>query len=70
LNASDIICDYPLKEMLEFHKNHKGSATMLITVVEEPKNFGVVLFDNNNKITNFIGMWMLIYNQCYNTFFQ
>lgn len=51
---SDIICDYPLKEMLEFHKNHKGSATMLITVVEEPKNFGVVLFDNNNKITNFI----------------
>lgn len=51
---SDIICNYPLKEILEFHQNHKGFATMLVTVVEEPQHFGVVLFDKQKKITSFI----------------
>lgn len=30
---SDIICEYPLREMIEFHKAHGGEASILVTKV-------------------------------------
>lgn len=30
---SDVICDYPLKEMIEFHKSHGGEASIMVTKV-------------------------------------
>ena len=30
---SDVICDYPLKEMIEFPKSHGGEASILVTKV-------------------------------------
>jgi len=30
---SDVISDYPLKEMLEFHKAHAGEASIMVTKV-------------------------------------
>ncbi|KAL5985431.1 cytochrome c1 [Asimina triloba] len=60
---SDIICEYPLKEMLEFHRGHGGEASIMVTKVDEPSKFGVVVFDEENrrvmkfveKPTTFIG---------------
>lgn len=30
---SDIICEYPLREMIEFHKAHGGEASIMVTKV-------------------------------------
>ena len=40
---SDIICDYPFKELAQFHKQHGNEGTIVVTKVEEPKNYGVVV---------------------------
>ena len=31
--CSDVICDFPLKDMLEFHKEKGAEATILVTKV-------------------------------------
>jgi mannose-1-phosphate guanylyltransferase len=40
---SDVICDYPFKEMAAFHKAHGGEGTIIVTKVEEPSKYGVVV---------------------------
>eukprot|EP00218_Dolichomastix_sp_CCMP3274_P011124 CAMPEP_0170143354 /NCGR_PEP_ID=MMETSP0033_2-20121228/10465_1 /TAXON_ID=195969 /ORGANISM="Dolichomastix tenuilepis, Strain CCMP3274" /LENGTH=362 /DNA_ID=CAMNT_0010379801 /DNA_START=16 /DNA_END=1104 /DNA_ORIENTATION=+ len=42
---SDVTCEYPLKEMLAFHNKTKAEATLLVTKVEDPTKYGVVVFD-------------------------
>ena len=44
LNA-DVICEYPLNDMLAFHKRAGAEATIFVTRVEEPSKYGVVVFD-------------------------
>ena len=34
---SDVICEYPLKEMLAFHKARNAEGTLLVTKVRESK---------------------------------
>lgn len=31
---SDVICEYPLKEMIEFHQSHGGEASIMVTKVK------------------------------------
>ena len=40
---SDIICEFPLEEMIEFHRSHGKEATMMVTQVEDPSKYGVVV---------------------------
>ncbi|RVW49325.1 Mannose-1-phosphate guanylyltransferase 1 [Vitis vinifera] len=35
---SDVISEYPFKEMIEFHKAHGGEASIMVTKVDEPRN--------------------------------
>lgn len=51
---SDIICDFPFKEMVAFHKKHGKEGTICVTKVEEPSKYGVMLYDENGCIKNFI----------------
>ena len=46
---SDVVCDYPMKEMIDFHVSHKGLATILVTKVENPSRFGIVVHDKESK---------------------
>lgn len=39
---SDIICDFPLKELLDFHRKRGALGTVLATNVEDPRKFGVI----------------------------
>ena len=50
---SDIICEYPLQEMIDFHRSHDGEGTILVTKVEEPNKYGVVLYDSSGCIEVF-----------------
>jgi cell division septation protein DedD len=42
---SDVVCLYPLKDMLDFHVARKAEATLLVTKVEDPSKYGVVVID-------------------------
>lgn len=51
---SDIICEFPFKELYAFHKQHKQEGTIVVTKVEEPSKYGVVLYEPSGKIESFI----------------
>eukprot|EP00916_Digyalum_oweni_P003131 GHVL01005640.1.p1 GENE.GHVL01005640.1~~GHVL01005640.1.p1 ORF type:complete len:285 (+),score=54.06 GHVL01005640.1:48-902(+) len=51
---SDVICDFPLKDMLNFHKSHKQEGTLLVTRVSDPSKYGVVVTDDDGKIQKFV----------------
>ncbi len=40
---SDVICEFPFKALLEFHKSHGGEGTLMTTPVEDPTKYGVVV---------------------------
>lgn len=51
---SDIICQFPLKKLLEFHRARKAEGTIMVTQVEDPTRYGVILYDENGQIQQFI----------------
>lgn len=52
---SDVVCDFPFKEMAEFHKNHGKEGTIVVTKVEEPSKYGVVVYDlKTGRIDKFV----------------
>ena len=40
---SDVICDFPLEDMISFHKQHGKQGTIVLTKVKDPSRFGVVV---------------------------
>ncbi|KAH7175559.1 nucleotide-diphospho-sugar transferase [Dactylonectria macrodidyma] len=40
---SDVICEYPFEDLLAFHKSHGNEGTIVVTKVEEPSKYGVVV---------------------------
>ncbi|CAH0562705.1 unnamed protein product [Brassicogethes aeneus] len=51
---SDIICDFPFKELAAFHNSHGKEGTIVVTKVEEPSKYGVVVYDDGNCIESFV----------------
>ncbi|KAK9986410.1 hypothetical protein SO802_031361 [Lithocarpus litseifolius] len=52
---SDVISEYPLKEMIEFHKSHGGEASIMVTKVDEPSKYGVVVTEETTgKVEKFV----------------
>ncbi|XP_017776344.1 PREDICTED: mannose-1-phosphate guanyltransferase beta [Nicrophorus vespilloides] len=51
---SDIICDFPFKELEQYHKNHGKEGTIVVTKVEEPSKYGVVVYKDNGQIESFV----------------
>lgn len=46
---SDVICDFPFAEMVTFHKQHGKEGTIIVTKVEEPSKYGVVVNKSNSS---------------------
>ncbi|KAK2657793.1 hypothetical protein Ddye_010845 [Dipteronia dyeriana] len=52
---SDVISEYPLKEMIEFHRGHGGEASIMVTKVDEPSKYGVVVMeDTTGRVEKFV----------------
>ena len=51
---SDVICDFPLSDMLTFHRQHGGEGTIMVTQVTDPSKYGVVLSADDGQIQQFI----------------
>ncbi len=52
--SSDIITDLNLKQMYEFHKSNESTATLALTTAEIPVAYGIVVTDDNHRITKFL----------------
>lgn len=51
---SDIICEFPFKDMVAFHRSHGQEGTIVVTKVEEPSKYGVVVYGEQGRIQSFI----------------
>merc|ERR1712018_478580 len=52
---SDVICDFPFRDMVAFHKAHGREGTIVVTKVEEPSKYGVVVYDSTTgQIEKFV----------------
>jgi mannose-1-phosphate guanylyltransferase len=53
---SDVICDYPFKDLAAFHNAHGDEGTIIVTKVEEPSKYGVVVHKPNqaSRIDRFV----------------
>ncbi|CAH1783780.1 unnamed protein product [Owenia fusiformis] len=52
---SDISCDFPFQDMVDFHKNHGKEGTIVVTRVEEPSKYGVVVYSpETGRINSFV----------------
>ena len=53
---SDVICDYPFQKLAEFHKSHGQEGTIVVTKVEEPSKYGVVVHQKGHpsRIDRFV----------------
>lgn len=40
---SDVVCEFPFKAMLEFHRRHGKEGTIAVTKVDEPSKYGVIV---------------------------
>ncbi len=50
----DVFTDIDITEMLNFHRKNKAKATIALTPVEDPTQFGVVETDHEKRVTRFV----------------
>ncbi|KAK9104540.1 hypothetical protein Scep_021384 [Stephania cephalantha] len=52
---SDVICEFPIEKMIKFHKAHGGEASIMVTKVDEPSKYGVVVMEETTgKVERFV----------------
>lgn len=51
---SDVICEYRLQSLLDFHNAHGAEGTILVTRVDEPSKYGVVVAGEDGMIERFV----------------
>jgi len=51
--SGDALTDIDLTRLMEFHKEHGAVATLVVTPVDDPSKYGVVITDDKNRITGF-----------------
>ena len=53
---SDVICEYPFAELAEFHESHGQEGTIVVTKVEEPSKYGVIVHkpEHPSRIDRFV----------------
>ena len=51
---SDVICEYPLDKLVTFHKNHGKEGTIIVTEVQDPSKYGVVVAKEDGLIERFV----------------
>ncbi len=69
VTSGDVMEDFALSSAIDFHKDRKALATMVLTRVENPLPFGIVLTDKEGKITRFLEKpgWGEVFSDTINT---
>ncbi len=67
--SADIITDINLSKSINFHTGQNADATIVLTRVENPLSFGIVITDNEGRITKFLEKptWAEVFSDTINT---
>ncbi|MFH1825226.1 MAG: mannose-1-phosphate guanyltransferase [Candidatus Firestonebacteria bacterium] len=67
--SGDVLTDFDLTKAIEFHKKKKSVATIVLTRVDNPLSFGVVITDKDCRITRFLEKpsWGEVFSDTINT---
>lgn len=67
--SGDVLTDFDLTEALRFHEEKKALATIVLTRVKNPLQFGVVMTDEQHRITRFLEKptWGEVFSDTINT---
>ncbi|RNC70654.1 MAG: phosphoglucomutase [Desulfuromonadales bacterium] len=52
--SGDLLTDFNLQKLIDFHDDNKALATITLTSVKDPLQFGVVVTDKEKRITQFL----------------
>ncbi len=52
--SGDVLTDIDISSAIAFHKEKKSQATILLTRVNDPLHYGIVMTDSHGKITRFL----------------
>ncbi len=67
--SGDVLTDFDISEALKFHIDKKAKATILLTRVPNPLQFGIVMTDTESRITRFLEKpsWGEVFSDTINT---
>ena len=67
--SGDLLTDLDLSRALAFHREHQAKATIALTSVTDPLQFGVVITDKDGRITKFLEKpgWGEVFSDTINT---
>ncbi|MCL4542720.1 MAG: sugar phosphate nucleotidyltransferase [Deltaproteobacteria bacterium] len=67
--SADIITDVNLKKPMDFHASKKSDATIVLTRVENPLPYGIVVTDSEGRVTKFLEKptWSEVFSDTVNT---
>jgi mannose-1-phosphate guanylyltransferase/phosphomannomutase len=67
--SGDALTDMDLADLIQFHKKKGSVATLALTRVEKPLEFGVVITDGSGRITRFLEKpsWSEVFSDTINT---
>lgn len=67
--SGDVLTDFDLSAAIQFHEERNAKATMVLTHVSNPLQFGVVLTADDGKITRFLEKpsWGEVFSDAINT---
>jgi len=67
--SGDVLTDFDLTAALEFHNKRNADATIVLTSVPNPRQFGVVIVDDEGNITRFLEKpsWGEVFSDTINT---
>ena len=67
--SGDLVTDFDFKKIVKFHENKKSLATITLTSVEDPLQFGVVIANESGEIKKFLEKpsWGEVFSDTINT---
>lgn len=67
--SGDVLTDIDLSSAIEFHEQKQSQATIILTRVEDPLHYGIVMTDSNGSITRFLEKpsWGEVFTDTINT---
>ncbi|MDO8426426.1 MAG: sugar phosphate nucleotidyltransferase [Deltaproteobacteria bacterium] len=67
--SGDVLTDFDINKAVDFHKKKKALATIVLTRVENPLPFGIVITDKQGRITKFLEKpgWGEVFSDTINT---
>lgn len=67
--SGDVLTDFDLDKAIKFHEEKKSKTTVLLTRAERPLQYGIVMTDDDGKITRFLEKpsWGQVFSDTINT---